>query len=299
MATAELHVTGTAVRNVLIATDLSKHAEEIVRAGMDLRHAYGAHATILYVLPRDEYALAGFEAFAAASDAARRDLGELQKRLSVKYAGERSQDFEVLMAEGDVAECIFECARKRHIDLIVLGTHGRTGLTKAFVGSVAERIFRHSDVPVLTVGPYAQGAKLCHPKRLLVPIDFTGATQLSAKYACALAREHQSEMVLLHVIHDVPRGALADLERLTHTVEQSLVNLISCEEKPKQIRVMVKVGKVVPTVLDVASELAADMLVLGVHTYPKLLDHFRWQNAYELVRQAPCPVSDGATGTVV
>ena len=45
------------------------------------------------------------------------------------------------MAEGDVAECIFECAREKHIDLIVLGTHGRKGFSKAFVGSVAERIF--------------------------------------------------------------------------------------------------------------------------------------------------------------
>jgi nucleotide-binding universal stress UspA family protein len=291
MATAELHATvAAAIRNILIATDLSKQSEEIVRAGMELRHAYGAHATVVYVLPRDEYALAGFEAFAAASDAARRDLAELEQKLAAKYASTKGEHYDVVMAEGDVAECIFECARKNHIDLIVLGTHGRTGFSKAFVGSVAERIFRHSDVPVLTIGPYAQSAKLCKPKRLLVPVDFTAATQHSAKYACALAREHQSELVLLHVIQEVPKGAQADLECLTHTVEQSLLELIGCEEKPKQVRVMTMVGKVVPTVLEVASDVAADMLVLGVHTYPKLLDHFRWQNAYELVRQAPCPV---------
>ena len=63
---------------------------------------------------------------------------------------------------------------------------------------------------------------LAHPKRLLAPVDFTAATQYSAKYACALAREHQAELVLIHVIEDVPRGAMADLECLKHTVEQSL-----------------------------------------------------------------------------
>ncbi len=291
MATAQLHTTGIAVRNVLIATDLSNQAEEVLRAGMDLRFAYGAHATILYVLPRDEYVIAGFEAFAAARDAARRDLTELEVKLSSQHACARGQDYEVLMAEGDVAECVFECARARHIDLIVLGTHGRKGFSKAIVGSVAERIFRHSEVPVLTIGPYAHNsAPLAHPKRLLVPIDFTAATQHAAKYACALAREHQSELVLLHVIDEVPKGAMADLECLKHTVEQSLAELISCEEKPQHIRVMTKVGKIVPSVLDAASELGADMLVLGVHTYPRLLDHLRLQNAYELVRQAPCPV---------
>ena len=290
MATAQMHATGVAVRNVLIATDLSKQSDEVLRAGMDLRSAYGAHATILYVLPRDEYVLAGFEAFAIARDAARRDLTELEEKLSKQYGCVRGKDHEVLMAEGEVAECVFECARQKNIDLIVLGTHGRTGFSKAFVGSVAERIFRRADVPVMTIGPYVRQSSLSAPKRLLAPIDFTAATQHSAKYACALAREHQSELVLLHVMEEVPQGAMADFDCLRHTVEQSLTELISCEEKPKHIRVLAQVGKVVPTILNVASELNADLLVLGVHTYPKLLDHFRWQNAYELVRQAPCPV---------
>jgi nucleotide-binding universal stress UspA family protein len=290
MATAQLHATGAAVRNLLIATDLSRQSEEILHAGMDLRQAYGAHATILYVLPRDEYVIAGFEAYAAARDVARRDLAELEAKLSAKHACARGEDYEVLIAEGDVAECIFECARQHDIDLIVLGTHGRKGLSKTIVGSVAEKIFRHSEVPVLTIGPYARSSALAHPKRLLVPIDFTAATQHAAKYACALARGHQSELVLLHVIDQAPKGAMADLECLKHTVEQSLVELISCEEKPNQVRVLTRVGKIVPTVLNTASEIDADLLVLGVHTYPKLLDHLRLQNAYELVRQAPCPV---------
>ncbi len=290
MATAELHATATSVRNVLIATDLSKQSDEILRAGMDLRGAYGAHATILYVLPRDEYVIAGFEAYAAARDAARRDLTELEEKLSSQHGCVRGKHYEVLIAEGDVAECIFECASERHIDMIVLGTHGRSGFSKAIVGSVAERIFRRAEVPVLTVGPWARRSLLSAPKRLLAPIDFTAATQHSAKYACALARQRQSELVLLHVIDDVPKGATADLEGLKHTVEQSLAELISCEEKPQQVRVVTRVGKIVATVLTVASELDADLLVLGVHTYPRLLDHLRMQNAYELVRQAPCPV---------
>jgi nucleotide-binding universal stress UspA family protein len=291
MATSQLQTANTAaIRNILIATDLSKQSGDIVRAGMELRRAHGAHATILYVLPRDEYVLAGFEAFVAASDAARRDLAELRQAVASKYSCTHGEHYDVFLAEGDVAECVFKCAREKHIDLIVLGTHGRTGLSKAFVGSVAERIFRHSDVPVLTIGPCAHGAKLSHPRRLLVPVDFTAATQHSAKYACALAHEYQSELALLHVIEDVPKGASADVECLKHTVEHSLSELIGCEEKPKQVRIETRVGKVVPTILDAATDLEADLLVLGVHTYPKLLDHFRWQNAYELVRQASCPV---------
>jgi len=290
MATAQLHATRLSIRNVLIATDLSQQSQEILRCGMQLRAAYGAHATILYVLPRDEYVLAGFEAFAAARDAARRDLAEIEAKLGSHYCCERGKDYEVLMAEGDVTESIFECARQRHIDLIVLGTHGRSGLSKAFVGSVAERVFRHAEIPVLMIGPCARGSLLSPPRRVLAPIDFTAATQHSGKYACALAREHQAELVLLHVIEEVPKGGMADLSLLKHRLEQSLAETVCCEEKPQHVRVVTQVGKVVPTVLNAASELDADLMVLGVHLYPKLLDQVRSQPAYELVRQAPCPV---------
>src|SRR5262249_41154042 len=161
--------TGVGIHNVLIATDLSKQSEEILRAGMDLRSAYDAHATVLYVLPRDEFILAGFEAFAAAREAARHDLQQLADEMRRRYSCQRGTDYELLMAEGDVAECIFECARERHIDMIVLGTHGRSGLSKAFLGSVAERIFRQAEIPVLTIGPYAHHSLLTGPKRVLAP----------------------------------------------------------------------------------------------------------------------------------
>lgn len=290
MATAQFHATGISIHNVLIATDLSSQSEQILRCGMELRSAYGGHATILYVLPRDEYVIAGLEAFATAREAARRELSEIEERLGKTLGCERGKDYEVLMAEGDVAESIFECARQRHIDLIVLGTHGRSGLSKAFVGSVAERVFRHAEIPVLTIGPCAHNALVSGPKRVLAPIDFTPATQHSAKYACALAREHQAELVLLHVVEDVPKGSVADVEMLKRTVEQSLADLVCCEDKPKQLRIEAQVGKVVPTVLKAAAELDADLMVLGVHLYPRLLDQVRSQTAYELVRQAPCPV---------
>src|SRR5579884_3094956 len=167
MATAQLQATSAAVRNLLVATDLSKQSEEVVRAAMALRNAYDAHATILYVLPREEYVLAGFEAFVAARDAARRDLRELERRLSTEHPQVQREDYDVLFAEGDVAECIFECARERKVDLIVVGTHGRRGLNKAVVGSVAESIFRHSEIPVLTIGPCADRSLPAHPKRVL------------------------------------------------------------------------------------------------------------------------------------
>ena len=94
----------------------------------------------------------------------------------------------------------------------------------------------------------------------------------------------------MHVMHGVRGGAMADLECLKHNVEKSLADLIECETKPGSVQIIARLGKVESTILDAVTEFEADMMVLGVHTYPGLLDHLRSQTAYNLVCQAPCPV---------
>jgi nucleotide-binding universal stress UspA family protein len=290
MAAAMPRTTGVSIQKVLIATDFSRLSLEILHGGMNFCHAYGAHAYVLYVLPQTEFALAGFEAYAAARDAANRDMHKLDEQLRQQYSREQGKDYDLLISEGDVAGSILATARDKHIDLIVVGTHGRKGLSKAFLGSVAESIFRHSDIPVLTIGPQARHLPPSGPRRLLVPVDFTAASQHSARYACALAREHHADLLLIHAIEDAKGGALADLECLKHTVEQSLAELVQCETEPGRVQFVARLGKAVSTILDAASEFEADMMVVGVHTYPGLLDYLRSQTAYDLVREAPCPV---------
>jgi len=290
MATATAQATGVSIRNLLIATDFSRLSSDVLCAGMNFCQALGAHASVLYVLPQKEFALAGFEAYAAARDVAQRDMQQLDEHLRTRYARQQGKDYELLVTEGDVAECIFEVARAKHIDMIVVGTHGRKGLTKALVGSVAEKIFRHARIPVLTVGPNARQIPPSGLKRLLVPVDFTPASQASARYACAFARQYDAELTLINVVDKPGHGSLADLECMRRGVEQSLAELVHGEADPRPVKVIGKVGNVVPTLLDAASEMAADLMVVGVHNYPALLDQFRQQPAYELVRLAPCPV---------
>ncbi len=290
MVTAAVTATGVGIHNVLIATDLSHSSSDILRLGIDVCQSYGTHAFLIYVLPRDEFMLAGFEAYAAARDAARRDLFELEEQLRSQYEWEQGKHYELLMSEGDIADRILDCAREKHIDLIVLGTHGRKGLTKAIIGSVAERVFRHSEVPVLTLGPSAHGSFASGPKRIVAPIDFTPASQSAARYACALARDKHAELLLINVIDHAPGGAMADMECLKRGVEERLTELVRDDMDPGRLRVIAEFGKVVPSILDAVWNTKADLMVLGVHNYPGLLDHFRWQTAYDLVRQSSCPV---------
>ena len=100
--------------------------------------------------------VAGPEAYAAAKDAARRDLLELKHELRRKHSYLEGEDYHLFLLEGEVAQSILDFAHQKEIDVIVVGTHGRSGLGRALMGSVAERVFRHSPVPVLTLGPHLQ-----------------------------------------------------------------------------------------------------------------------------------------------
>jgi nucleotide-binding universal stress UspA family protein len=291
MATAQLTSAGVGIRNVLIATDFSHHSDIALRFGLSLAQLYGAQAEIVYVLPTDEYVLSGPEGLHAAQEAARRDLLEFKSRLHNLGSAGECADSQVSMLQGPVAECLLQCARQRKVDLIVLGTHGRGGFGKVVLGSVAEKVFRHSPIPVLTVGPNIhrhRGINQTH--HILAPCDLTPRSHPALEYACALAEEHNSELTVLHVVDRLAEVTKLDPERVKEEIQKQLMDLVARYTAHVAIRYRVEFGNVSSAILRVASEIDSDFIVLGVRCSSGALDRFMWPIAYELVRSATCPV---------
>lgn len=143
-----------AIKNVLVATDFGEPAASALAYGRELARSYGAALHVLHVVDdlRWRYALDMppmlspelqdqlFEYGRASLDTLITD--EDRSQLHARSA---------LMLSGATADTIVEYARNAAIDLIVIGTHGRRGLTHALMGSVAERVVRLAPCPVLTV----------------------------------------------------------------------------------------------------------------------------------------------------
>ena len=291
MATAPLTASGVGIHNVLIATDFSHHSSAALNYGLSFAHRYSAHAEIVYVLPTDEFALAGPEALTAAKDAARRDVLELKTRLRSSQPFEEDVDYRISMLEGSAADCLLQWAREKRIDLIVVGTHGRGGLGKIILGSVAEKVFRHSSVPVLTIGPHIHppreiGAARC----ILAPCDLTPRSHPAVRFACALAKEHNSQLTVLHVIDRANEGMKLDPERIKQGIRGELAQIVGKYAEGVEVRYRIDCGKIASTILATATEIDTDLIVLGVRPSSGLLDRFMWPIAYELVREAGCPV---------
>ncbi len=291
MATATIASTTIGIHRLLIATDLSHQSEAVVRCGIEFARQFGAHAEIAYVLPTEEYALAGPEGLIAGRDAARRDLLELKSRLRRDTAYDDDSDEGVILLEGPAAECLLQYARDQRADLMVVGTHGRSGLGKILLGSVAEKIFRHSQVPVLTIGPNCHHAQRWNAvKEILAPCDLTAKSHPAVWFACEMARAHHSRLTVLYVVEGASEGTRADPERVKAGIRERLSNIVGRRADGLNLNYRIKFGGVAPTILDEASEAKAELVVLGVRPSSGVLDRFQWPVAYELVREATCPV---------
>ena len=137
-------------QRILIALDDSPISIHAMEVGKDLAKAVGAEIALLHVLdPRIAYAPEG--GFPASNVLAEfREQARRLLRCAARRIGGDPPPWEYLV-EGNVSRKIVTSADEWKADLIVMGSHGRTGIALAFLGSTAESVVRHSRIPVLTV----------------------------------------------------------------------------------------------------------------------------------------------------
>ena len=141
-------------KKILVPVDFSPHADEAIRAAADIaKHYEGASITLAHVYEIVAYALPEGYVFQTPQQLSG-IMSEFQKMLSdakERAATAGARNVQTVQLQGSAALEITEYAKKNGVDLIVMGTHGRTGLKHALIGSVAERVLRVAPCPVLTV----------------------------------------------------------------------------------------------------------------------------------------------------
>ena len=194
-------------------------------------------------------------------------------------------EHEIVVRSGDVCGQLAAILQTDLIDLMVLGTHGRSGFGKAVFGSVAEKLFRHTRrSPVLTIGPHVstepRGVDELHA--ILFSTDFSQETKAALAYALSLAREHRARLYLLHVAEQKSKWDREFLEKQLRAMIPEDAGL-ACEPKA-----LVETGAPAQAILDVAKELAVDLIVIGPKHHSGMPGTMA--TAYRVVTQAPCPV---------
>ncbi|MBI4485859.1 MAG: universal stress protein [Acidobacteria bacterium] len=208
----------------------------------------------------------------------------------------------VIVAEGTPSQEIVRHAETLRADLLVMGTHGRGGFERLFLGSVTEKVLRSTHVPVLTVPPPVERVETVVYKTILCPTEFSDPSTRALEYALTLAEETDARLVLLHVIEGLVEEARVITEAshfsvpeyYRHLEKEARARLTSAV--PEEARVWctpqerVMSGKAYRVILQVAEEVDADVVVMGVHGKGALNRRLFGSTTHHVIREARCPV---------
>lgn len=283
-----------ALKNILFLTDFSEPSGTALPFAAMIARAYGAKVTALHVLLPSVYVCLAEEA----GPLVREDQEDLaQAEMDRVAAGLVGLPRETIIERGaNVWDVLSHTLQEREVDLIALGTHGRTGFKKVILGSVAEAVFRRTKVPVLTIGPEVQrgahngGRFHC----VLFASELNAVSKAAAPYAVSLAQENQSRLVLLHVLPAPKAGRQTAGRRSVAEASHELAELVPkdaelwCRPEPT-----IAYGEPGPAILATAARSGADLIVLGVRgldTVTAVATRVQRATAYDVVAHAPCPV---------
>ncbi|HXY79254.1 MAG TPA: universal stress protein [Candidatus Bathyarchaeia archaeon] len=281
-----------AIRSVLFATDFSDAAKRGQTYATHLANRFGAKLFVVHANEPPNYGLRP-ETWRAANEASAAEMRNLRESLAASFPGLEHQ---FCVSEGTAWQAVESVLEENKIDLIVLGTRGRTGLGKLLLGSQAEEILRRAPCPVLTVGPNAQlmTGKENELNEVLYATDFSPESRMAAPYAVSMALKLQAHLNLLHVIEEPKVGELVRAEEVNASSERLLRSLVPDQVKFwREPRFFVERGESAERILEVAARTHAGLIVLGVRKpsgVPGAATHLGIGVAHKVVSAATCPV---------
>ena len=295
------------LKSVLMATDLSPASVKPLHHALTIARHYGAKLHVTHVVSSVPYLMAGPEALELGCDAAFQDMQQLQREL-LHDGSLNGLDYEFTVRRGCVWDQLRAAISEKQIDVAVVGTHGRCGLEKVILGSIAEEVFRQADCPVLTVGPhsYREGriALFTDETRTYVfATDFSDASLDSLPHAVSFAGRTKARLIVVHVVPTDPipqfpgRYGTSDVILLREGVRKACMRQLDQvvprdQEMPAEIEFAVRFGIPSEKILEIALNREADLIILGLRR-PSLVgtvSHTPWTTAYEVVCGAGCPV---------
>ena len=290
MQTAE-SIAPAAIHAILFATDFSDAAKKAQSYATGLAKRFRAKLIVAHANEPPNYGLRP-ENWRVANQEGAAKMRELKQTLSA-VPGLKA-DFHV--DEGSAWNLVESVLSNREVDLIVVGTRGRTGVGKLLLGSQSEEIFRHAPCPVLTVGPHA--APLTGGENeldeMLYATDFSPESRASAPLAIEMALALQSHLNLLHVVEEAKVGELVRPEEVLTSSERLLRSLVpEGAHFWREPRCFAERGEAVAKILQVADRVQAGVIVLGIHKSARSLGvatHLGSGVAYRVACDATCPV---------
>ena len=298
--------TRVAVKTILLATDFSAASDAAMNYSLGLACYYDSKLITAHVVWAMQYFSPKSPIqFAEPMDAV---VEENMRQWVHRVIGAGISHTEVVPS-GNVADCLSQLiSTNDHIDLLVMGTHGRMGLEKLINGSVAEEMIRQVKCPVLVVGPKVLTGSWSREgrtttdlefkvawKRILFATDLASGSLATAYNAVKVAEDHDAELTMLHVVE--PSSEFSQLPESILGQSYKSIKLKNLLPDQHELRhapeVLLEQGHPAEVITRVAMRKTIDLIVLGARrTAPHLFSATHLSNSvvHEVIAHADCPV---------
>jgi nucleotide-binding universal stress UspA family protein len=291
------------LERILCPTDFSKFAFRAADYAVALGGHYDAEVHFLHVIPSalihpEQYPYVA-EAIPLAPEFRQRALERLDAFVALSRAEGVRTRFSVV--EGAPVSAILEAAEADRSSLLCLGTHGREGVERLILGSVAEKVLRKSRCPVLTVSEPGdeRAPKEAVFRNILCAVDFATLSLKAVEYCLSLAQEAGGRLTLVNAVEWFPDEPtwigspnVSDYRKeMEEQVRTRLEEIVPREARQWcDVSVVVRSGKAYRELLAVAAERKADLIAMGVRGRNPLDLMLFGSTTQHVVRHAECPV---------
>jgi nucleotide-binding universal stress UspA family protein len=291
-------------KNILCAIDLSDASARTLAYASAIARWYKAQLTVLHVVPT-------FDAMQVRSGSLgdsvqfvhpmprEQVLDEMRKVLDAAQVA--ATDVTLATEVGEPVATIVGRALSMPAELLVLGTHGRSGFDRLLLGSITEKVLHKAPCPILTVPPHAptSGQAETTFSRILCPVDFSASALQAFGFAVDLARQSGGSVIALHAIEwladEVSAHARFNVQDYRHhLIDDAHARLRALiAEQPggtDTIEDVVTVGRAYREVLGNAEAQTADLIVMGAQGRGGMGLTLFGSTTQQVVRASTCPV---------
>jgi nucleotide-binding universal stress UspA family protein len=293
------------IKRVLTATDLSDSANQALDYAGFFAKTFSVPLDILHVtelLP--DMDAADVEADVYFTERRKMAQGSLEELVEHSAAAGVVTRFKHRL--GIPSQEITKTAAECGVDLIVLGSQGRSGLADIALGSTADRVVRGASCPVVTVRALPEYGRCTGDRskktppaihHILAPVDFSKCSLEALDYAALLAAQFRADLTVVHVLQpiyynlELGSGQVMDEPAKRERAEERLTDLAGrLAPAGVTVKTHIRGGVACDSILAAASHITADLIVMGTHGRRTWTKSYSGSVAEAVLRQAPCPV---------
>ena len=278
------------IHNILMATDFSDCSARALGYALGIARRYESRLHLFHCIDPTPYNLLEPAAIHMTCEDVQRELEQIAWDLRHQ---DRSKDVDthVVVNSGELAATLRQAVTNLDLDLIVVGTHGRSGWRKLVLGSVAETIVALAACPVLSVGPSSGRRRIQEfgPENVLLVYGGSAHSELAESYAGSLSHMYGSQITAIDVLENRAGRVLAKVSQLELPEADGQGSALgSTEPSPPQLPT--EIGTESDLILQVADQAAADLIVLVVPPAHRIAARFHSTSSYRVICGARCPV---------